>query len=58
MNVLEVVVPFASAVFAAGGAYIAVRLELKYLRRDVDHAHKRIDGHDAIFLEQVTHHGR
>lgn len=25
-------------------AWAAMRVEIKYLRRDVDHAHKRLDG--------------
>lgn len=27
------------------GSWAAFRIELKYLRRDVDHAHKRLDDH-------------
>lgn len=32
-----------SAVFAAGGAWMAVRVELSYLRRDVDRLATRVD---------------
>jgi hypothetical protein len=32
-----------SAVFAAGGAWMAVRVELSYLRRDVDRLTRRLD---------------
>ena len=32
-----------SAAFAAGGAWMAVRGELRYLRRDVDNLAKRLD---------------
>lgn len=31
------------------GSWAAFRIELKYLRRDVDHAHKRLDDHEANF---------
>lgn len=31
------VVPLASAAFAWGGAWMAVRVNLRWLRRDVDH---------------------
>ena len=47
---LEFWLLWASPIFAAGGAFMAVRLELKTLRRDVDrlegeikHSHSRID---------------
>lgn len=32
------------AVFAAGGAYAAVRVEIKYLQRDVGKLESRVDG--------------
>ncbi len=32
-----------AAVFSAAGAWAAVRVELRWLRRDVDSAHSRID---------------
>lgn len=35
--------------FMAGGVYGAIRVELKYLRRDTDHAHRRIDDHEQNF---------
>lgn len=50
MNALELGVAALSAVFAAGGAWAAVRLELRYLRgsvkqlqRETERAHERID---------------
>ena len=30
-----------------------VRTEMKYLRRDTDHAHRRLDGHDKQILKGV-----
>lgn len=41
------------AVFAAGGAWAAVRLEMRVLRRDVDRAHTRLDTHDRVLLEHA-----
>lgn len=32
-----------AGVFSAGTVWGMLRTELKYLRRDVDHAHKRLD---------------
>lgn len=34
----------ANAAFAAGGAWVAIRVELRWLRRDVDRVEKRVDG--------------
>jgi hypothetical protein len=34
-----------------------LRTELKYLRRDVDHAHKRIDGIYGEYIDRRAHHG-
>lgn len=45
---LQLLLLLGSPLFAAGGAYAAVRVELKYLRRDVDRAHQRIDAIGAI----------
>jgi len=42
-DTLQIAIAIASPVFAAGGAYAAVRVQLAWLRRDVDDAHQRID---------------
>jgi len=39
--------------FAAGGAWVAVRLEIRLLQRDIDRAHTRVDGHDRVLLEHA-----
>jgi len=46
-----------SAAFAAGGAYAAVKVELRWLRRDVDRAHARIDTHDERWLQELRRSG-
>ena len=38
-----------TGLFMAGGVYGALRVELKYLRRDTDHAHRRIDDHEKHY---------
>lgn len=43
MDALQVLITIGSPLFAAGGAYAAVRVHMHYLRRDVDDAHVRID---------------
>lgn len=43
MTWLQVLVPVASALFAAGGAWAAVRTELYYLRRDLDKLEVRVN---------------
>lgn len=48
-----VLVVLVSAVLNGAVVWGVVRTELKYLRRDVDHAHKRIDRH----TEGGLHHG-
>jgi hypothetical protein len=53
MSPLEFVYPLFAAVFAAGGAWAAVRFELRALRRDVDRAHQRIDGHVVVLLDHA-----
>lgn len=40
-----------TGVFAAGGAYAAVRVKLDWMKERVDEAHKRIDDHDGQILE-------
>jgi hypothetical protein len=45
----------AAAVIAlptAAAVYGALRVELKYLRRDVDHAHRRQDDHENNYIHQ------
>jgi hypothetical protein len=37
--------------FSMGGAWVGARKDNEYLRRDVDHAHKRLDEHDKQFTE-------
>ena len=43
--IIQIVTAVISGAFAGGGAYMAIRVELKYLRRDVDQAHKKINKH-------------
>lgn len=40
--------PVVSAASGALGAYAAIRTELRWLRSDVDLAHRRIDGMQAL----------
>ena len=40
---LQIAIAIGSPLFAAGGAYAAVRVHMQWLRRDVDDAHQRID---------------
>lgn len=37
-----------TGLFSAGAVWGALKIELKYLRRDTDHAHKRLDDHEVI----------
>lgn len=53
MNLVELGIAALSAVFAAGGAWVAVRVELRVLRRDVDRSHTRLDTHDLVLLEHA-----
>jgi len=39
--------------FGAGGVYGAIRVELKYLRRDTDHAHRRMDEHETYYHKRA-----
>jgi hypothetical protein len=39
----ELLVPIFAGVASWYGSHIALRTHLDYLRRDVDHAHRRID---------------
>lgn len=41
----SIVVGVITGMFSAGAVWGVLKTELKYLRRDVDHAHKRIDHH-------------
>lgn len=41
---IEVLQTALFAVFAAGGAYAAVRVEIRYLRRDLERLETRVDG--------------
>jgi len=42
---------FVLAVFSAGGAYSAVAVNMRWLRRDIDNAHERITQHDKQLTE-------
>jgi hypothetical protein len=48
MELVEIVV---QAFVTAAAAWAAVRVELRWLRRDVDHAHERIDRHDQQLID-------
>lgn len=39
--------------FAAGGAWAAVRFELRVLRRDVDHLAEKVAKHDDVLLDHA-----
>lgn len=55
MDILfAIVTAVLSAVFAAGGAYAATRVELQALRRDIDRAHTRLDHVDSVLLEHAS----
>ncbi len=55
MDWADLVVPALSVPFAAGGAWVAVRAELKSIRRDVDRHESAIDKlHSRI--NRVTRH--
>lgn len=58
MTALDFLVPVLSAAFAAGGAYMAVRVELRAVRRDVDrHETALADVHSRInrLIEHIGH---
>jgi len=38
-----------SGLFTAGVVWGVLKTEMKYLRRDVDHAHKRLDSCNGLF---------
>lgn len=54
---LQVVMAIGSPAFAAGGAYMAVRVNLAWLRRDVDRAHQRIDAVNELIYSHFTFRG-
>lgn len=43
MDISDVVIPALSAAFAAGGAYLGVKVELRYMRRDIDNNKNDLD---------------
>lgn len=48
-----VVLAVISGAFSAGGAYMAVRLEQRQLRRDVNRAHDRLDQVGSVLLDHA-----
>jgi hypothetical protein len=46
---LQVVALVASPLFAAGGAFAATRVTLKWHEREIGRAHARLDDHDTKF---------
>ena len=55
---MEVLSPMISGVisglFTAGVVWGVLKTELKYLRRDVDHAHRRLDSSDGLFHRRIS----
>lgn len=47
----------ASPIFAAGGAYVGVKVELSWQRREIERAHLRLDLHDRLFMDQLRESG-
>lgn len=43
----------ASPIFAAGGAWAGTRVTLHWHRQEIERAHKRLDAHDQIFMDQL-----
>jgi len=50
-DTLEVVKAVLMIVGSAGGAWLAIRVELRWLRADVTRHERRLDAHDARLLE-------
>ena len=44
--------PLFTAVVSGAVTYGILKTELKYLRRDVDHAHARLDVYDNVIFER------
>lgn len=52
-NIVQaVIIGFITGIFTSGTMLIVLKVEMKFLRRDVDHAHKRMDDH----AEHYHHH--
>jgi hypothetical protein len=49
---MEWAIALVSAAFAAGGAWVAVHVELRYLRRDVDAVIRRVNGLESLLLQK------
>lgn len=47
-----VVVSLVSCLFSAGALYGAIRVDVKYQRRDIDRAHQRIDNHEEKYIHK------
>jgi hypothetical protein len=47
----QLVALVASPIFAAGGAFAAVRVTLKWHEREINRAHWRLDEHDKRFRD-------
>jgi hypothetical protein len=47
MDGAEIVLAAVQVVAAAGGAWLAVRVELRWLRADVDRHEKKLEHHDT-----------
>lgn len=54
MSLADVPGWFWGALFSAGMTWGLVRAELRYLRRDVDHAHRRIDELPCAIRRRAT----
>ena len=45
----SILIAVATGIGSFIGSWAAFRIEMKYMRRDIDHAHKRLDDHEANF---------
>lgn len=39
------------------GAFVAIRTDLRWLRRDIDRAHERLDLHDEMLMNELRRSG-
>jgi len=50
---MEITDALINAIFSAGAVYGVVKTELYFMRRDIDHAHKRIDKQEDMQLRRA-----
>lgn len=49
---LQIAALLCSPAFAAGGAYAATKVTLKWHDREIRRAHKRLDRHDELLMRE------